>query len=364
MPSGQRRSVFIAVLIALLAAGSIMTVSHFRHGHVRGSLVPHYGRAQVASYADFLKEQPSAKEYIFDLFEDHDIIVICERLHYEMTQYDFYYDIISDPRFIDQAGTVFTETGGINYQAQLDSLMQTAGLDEASLDSGLGELMKNISMAWPVWDKTNLFVHLKRLYRLNQSLPRDRQIRHCFTDVAFSWNGMTARKYREDARPLLGKRDEIMAENFIEQYEEILASGTERKKCLVIMNYRHGFGPAKDKDGGLLGKNAGALIMDRYPDRSANVLINTVGLSFDLSKHGISVRAVQRGAWDNAFAVNGNRPVGFNLQGSPFGQDDVDMTIMRKGRRLTYQDLFTSLVFYKPLEEHRNGMGSRSRSTV
>jgi hypothetical protein len=168
---------------------------------------------------------------------------------------------------------------------------------------------------------------------------------------------MSAGKYREEALPLLRKRDAIMAENFIRQYEAIRASGAEGAKCLVIMNYRHGFGPVKDKDGGLLGRNAGALIMDRYPDRSANVLINTVGLGFDLSKHGLSVSTVQGGAWDNAFRANGNRPVGFDLQDSPFGRDDCDMTIMRKWKRLKYQDVFTGFVFYQPLEAHRNSMG-------
>lgn len=356
-PSGRRRHVLAMVLAVLLGAGSVMALNHLRHGHVNGRLVPRCGRSQIASYADFLKERQSAKDYIFNLFEDHDIVVICERLHYEMTQYDFYYEVISDPRFVEHGGAVFTETGGVNYQGQLDGLMQTDGLDETALDKGIGELMKNCSVSWPVWDKTNLFVHLKKLYRLNQTLPKDKQIRHCFTDIAFSWYGMTARKYREEARPLAGKRDAIMAENFIRQYEEILAGGAERTKCLVIMNYRHGFGPAKDKEGELVGRNAGAFIMDRYPERSANVLINTVGLGFDLSEQGISVSAVQGGAWDNAFAANGNRPVGFDLQDSPFGRDHFDMTIVKKWKRLRYQDVFTGFVFYKPLEEHVNSMG-------
>ena len=97
--------------------------------------------------------------------------------------------------------------------------------------------------------------------------------------------------------------------------------------------------------------------MDRYPDRSANVLINTIGMGFDLSKYKISVSPVHGGAWDNAFDANGNKPVGFDLQDSPFGLDDFDMTIMKKWKSLRYQDVFTGFIFYKPLEEHMNSMG-------
>lgn len=42
-------------------------------------------------YVDFLKEQTtSAKDYILGLFDDYDIVILCERNHRDMTQYDLF----------------------------------------------------------------------------------------------------------------------------------------------------------------------------------------------------------------------------------------------------------------------------------
>jgi hypothetical protein len=200
-------------------------------------------------------------------------------------------------------------------------------------------------------------VHFKRLYKLNQELPEEKRINHYFTDIDFSWEGMTKEIYRNEYRGFLRRRDEIMAENFSKQYEKILSSKSNRNKCLVIMNYRHGFGPVKNENGELVGKNTAAFIMDGYPERSANILINTVALSFDISKYGVSVSSVQNGIWDNAFSVLGNRSLGFYFKNSPFGLDKFDMTIQRSWTNYNYQDVFTGFIFYKPLEDHITSMG-------
>lgn len=346
---------YLSYIIILIAVAGIKAINYLDHGNIYNPIVPKQSKYTTAPYVSFLNQQEEAKEYIFKLFEEYNIVILCERLHYEMTQYDFLYDVISDQRFIDNVGVIFTETGGVNYQSELDSLMNALGLSEKELDDRIAHLMKNISISWPVWDKTNLFTHLKSLYKLNQNLPEDKKVDHYFTDIDFTWDRMTDENFLKDRRILLRDRDKIMCDNFSKQYEENRSS--DLNKCLVIMNYRHGFGPVRNSKGELLELNAGALIMERYPETSANVLINTVKLNFDVSKYGVSISSIQNGIWDNAFSKIGNKSLGFNFKNSPFGLDEFDMALQPSWADFNYQDVFTGFVFYKSIEDHYTCMG-------
>jgi uncharacterized RDD family membrane protein YckC len=348
---------YISFIVILIALSGIKAINYLNHGNIYNPIIPKQSKNVIIPYVSFLKQQKEAKEYIFKLFEQYDIVILCERLHYEMTQYDFIYEVISDQRFIDNVGVIFTETGGVNYQIELDSIMNTHNLSEKELDNRIANLMKNISISWPVWDKTNLFTHLKSLYKLNQDLPEDKKVNHYFTDIDFRWERMADEDYKKNRRVLLRDRDKIMSDNFSKQYEKNRSSILNRNKCLVIMNYRHGFGPVRKANGELMGLNAGAFIMEKYPETSANVLINTVKLSFDASKYGVSVSSIQNGIWDNAFSEIGNKSLGFDLKNSPFGIDEFDMTLQRSWADFNYQDVFTGFVFYKSIEDHITSMG-------
>lgn len=348
---------YISFILILCTVAGIKGTNYLLHGNVNNPIIPRQNKNKIAPYVSFLNKQKGAKEYIFELFEKYDIVILSERHHYEMTQYDFIYDLISDKRFIDNVGAVYTETGGSNYQVALDNLMNTNKLGEEEVEIQIANLLKNISISWPVWDKTNLFTHLKNLYKLNQTLAPEKRVNHYFTDIPFSWEYMADKQYRKDRRKLLQRRDEIMAENFSRQYKSSASIDLSQNKCLVIMNYRHGFGPVKNSTGELLEKNAAALIMEEYPEKSANVLINTVAFGFDTSKHGISVSSIQNGIWDNAFAAVGNKSLGFDFKNSPFGPNKFDMTMFNTWANYNYQDVFTGFIFYKPLEEHITSMG-------
>ncbi|MDR2906366.1 MAG: hypothetical protein LBU91_00030, partial [Bacteroidales bacterium] len=56
----------------------------------------------------------SPVDYVMNLFETYDVVVIGERHHGDMTQYDLIQQIISDPRFIAKVGHVLTEMGVYN----------------------------------------------------------------------------------------------------------------------------------------------------------------------------------------------------------------------------------------------------------
>ncbi len=56
---------------------------------------------EITKHVDFLRENHKpAKEYILDLFEKNDLVILCERYHHENTQYELITDVISDTKFI------------------------------------------------------------------------------------------------------------------------------------------------------------------------------------------------------------------------------------------------------------------------
>src|SRR5690554_871054 len=85
-----------------------------------------YGQNKINEYVDFLKEQKDPKEYIFQLWEKADIIVLGERDHRDTTQYNLILDILSDKRFIDNVGNLYLEVGVVNATEKANNLIKNS----------------------------------------------------------------------------------------------------------------------------------------------------------------------------------------------------------------------------------------------
>ncbi len=365
-----KKGILFLLGIALIVFG--IRVSFYISGDTfNGPFVPKQSKRVTAPYVSFLEKQKDAKGYIFELFEKNDIVILCEREHPEMTQYDFIYDLVSDKRFIENVGNVFSEVGSRSQQPDLDSLMNTDSLPDDEFESKLGRILQNYSY-FPIWGNTNYYNYFKNLYALNQHLPKVKRIQHNFTEIGCKWEEIKNKNDYSKVKSDELIRDKLLADKVISKYESMSASGQSRKKCLVIMNYRHAFIPAKTS--GISGtdyihlgdSSCASYIMRRYPDKTANVLINTVKLGPGLSNPGellflpVQKAPVDEGIWDNSFAATGNKSFGFNFKNSPFGEDEFDLFFLPSGKLFKYQDVFKGFVFYKPLEEHYNSFGFRN----
>ncbi len=328
--------------LALLAGvavlgGGVKCAEWVSAGALSSRTLLYYGMGSIRTYLDFLKRTSmSPRDYIFDLFARYDVVVLSERAHSEMTQWDFIFDLIKDPRFSERVGHVFTELGQIGMQSHLDEFMQAPGLSKQEIDERAFYVMRNWSV-WPRWHRVNFFTYLRRLYALNQSLPLEQRIRHHFTDMAVDWPNLTSQKMADHWKAA-SRRDESMAQVIVDEIKREEQGGGKRIKGLVIMNYRHAF----DLTGGRPGAqpfNCLEYLRRALQDRVANVRINE-----DL------FWPVAEGVWNEAFAQNGNRPVGFDLAGSPFGQDPFDLFPFNPAvrGRLKYQDVFTGFVHVNP----------------
>lgn len=308
---------------------------------------------ETGRYTAFIKNktQPPV-DYIFDLFKKYDIVVISERLHPEYTQYQFFSDIVKDKRFIENIGNIFTECGSVSFQDTLNTYMHTSFASEDLLNRSTAILQRNSNAIWPLWDNTNLFDFFKTVNRLNSTLSDSSKINWYFTDTKVDWTNMDHAKFVKAYTNI--KRDSIMAAHIIENYNNIIVK-QPRKKALVIVNSRHGYGLIADNfaKGFRSEYNTvtAAYLMKQFPGRVANVLMNTFSI-----KYSMIFTPVQHGKWETAFANAGNPDAGFNFSGSPFGSDHFDLAFASTPG-LTYKDVFKGFVFYKPLNQHIKKQG-------
>jgi len=310
---------------------------------------------EIAPYVEFLKTQKTKPvDYILGLFEKYEVVILCERYHTETTQYEMIYDIVSDPRFIDKAGHIFTEIGSSSVAEKTHNFLFSKNLDDAAIKAGALDIYRNLTW-FPVWEKTNFFNFLQKLYRLNATLPDDKKIELHPCDMPLDWSAMTPEKY-EKFDKTLRDRDKIMADKVIEIVGNLNKSGAARKKALVIMNYRHAF---SDRFKILLTKkqdNTGRYIFEAFPGKTANVMINSFALLPGTTDQKTNDTPVQSGKWDAAFEADGNRDLGFDFEGSPFGKDYFDYFAFFP-HFCSYSTVFNGFIFYKPLSEHKQMTG-------
>ncbi len=307
-------------------------------------------RAEIEPYVSFLQQQKQGPvDYIMGLFRSHDIVILCERDHRETTQYDLFFELVSDPRFIAQVGSVFTEVGTSSVREEMLEFLCSENLSEKEVEKAALDIWRNLTWT-PLWQKRNFFDFLRKLHSLNGSLSAAEKVKLYPSDMPFSWDGMTKKKYQA-FRDRLGDRDRIMAKQITGELKKIATSGAKRKKALVIMNYRHAFNDRfKDARQGQGKDNVGRYLFEAHPGKVANVMINSFAFQKKSTDRRPVPKMIQDGRWDAAFEVAGNRNLGFDFADSPFGDDSFDYW-PSSARGVKYQNVFTGFVFYGALEE-------------
>lgn len=303
--------------------------------------------SQENSHMDFLKEQKkSAKEYVISLFKTHDIVILCERDHKEFTQYELFLEIVKDPYFIEHAGHIFTEVGVANMDDKINSFLQSKQKDTVTTRNQITEIFREMDSS-PYWHCFNFPWFIKQVFDINQSLPKSQKLMLHPSDIAFDWYQCKTPKDYKVFDHSINNRDSMMAQNIIQRFDHILSGQGMRKKALVIMNYKHAFLKDHRFSGDTL-HNTGRYLSDKYNGKVASVYI--MGLA--IPKYG-SYSLVKNGKWDSYFERSKKTDVGFNLTNSPFGAADFDVIPADSTMRYTYNDFFTGLVFYRPVQEHK-----------
>lgn len=293
---------------------------------------PSSGELEV--YTDFLKsQQTSAKDYIISLFDRYDIVVLCERDHREITQYDLILEILKDDRFATVRNASF-EIGTTPNNKALNAFIHDKSLSKEQVGRTALHLQRN-SYGAALWEKANYIYYLQGVHEINRNLPADRQIEISGLDIGVDWNTATQADIRMRDSLVSHARDSQLAANFIRIYGRL----DSPRKSLVVLNYRHAL--LKDLFGR---KNAGRYIANAYPGKVANVYINSFALDRNAETHKTEIVALQDGKWDAAFLTAGKNNIGFDFEGSPFGNDRLDIIPFKNN--YTFSEFFTGFVYY------------------
>ena len=103
------------------------------------------------------------------LWDKYDIVIFCERVHGEVTQYDLLLDIIKDERFISNIGNIYTEIGSITIQQDLNIFLQTNYSNEELRKDQLLNIYRNLTFS-PYWEKYNFYHFLSSINMLNNTV--------------------------------------------------------------------------------------------------------------------------------------------------------------------------------------------------
>ncbi len=297
-----------------------------------------FGQAQntneLKKYTDFLETQnTSAKAYILNLFKKYDIVILCERDHREITQYDLILDILKDKWFEKNVKNAYFEIGNIKNDSVLNAFVHNKKLSSQEVEQTALNIQRN-SYGAALWEKANYLYYIKGVQNINKTLSRKNQVNIFGLDIGVDWETATEKdiRLRDSLMPL---RDSILANNFINFYKNQKKS----HKALIILNYRHAF--LKDIYNK---KNAGRFIANAFPEKVANVYINSFAFKENMQTNQYDEIALQNGKWDAAFIKIGKNNIGFDFQNTPFGVDNLDIFPLKND--FTFEQYFTGFVYY------------------
>ena len=289
-------------------------------------------------------------------FEEHDIVILCERNHSEFSQYELIKEVLSDDYFKKNVKNIFIENGIINLQPKIAEFLKSKDLDSLSIEKKVTKFQQNASF-WFIWERYSFNYLLKTIYNINNI--SENQISLYPSDSEFDWNKVkNVEDYTREQEFEIEPRDSIIADNIINQFKKIKAN--KKKKALVILNYRHAFKIHTIRSNGDLQQNSGKYLTDYFGNRAVNILLNCP--IFIRKDKKWTYELNQNGKWDAAFKKHNLDNIGFDFENSVFGNDNFDM--WNGMENIKYKDVFDGFVFYKPIEKHNlidnfNGMISK-----
>ncbi len=151
-------------------------------------------------YISFLsKQETNSVEYINNLFKINDLVVICEREHPEITQYELFCKIISHPYFINKVGNIFLEVITCSAQKELDDLLLSENLPDSAINKRINKIYRSY-FYHPLWTNTNVSFFLKSVYQMNQKLSKSKKIRVFTIDCENPYRNNYLTKYTDVIR--------------------------------------------------------------------------------------------------------------------------------------------------------------------
>jgi hypothetical protein len=166
-----------------------------------------------------------AVEELIKVFDRFPLVALGE-VHWSQTEHEFVYLLIKHPDFANKVNDIVVEFGNALYQPIMDRYI--AGETVARAD--LRQVWRNTTQTMMALDAPIYERFFATVRAVNQTLPKQKQLRVLLGDPPIDWNAI---KSREDLRPSMFDRDGHFA-SVIEK--EVLGKG---RKALLFSGAGH-----------------------------------------------------------------------------------------------------------------------------
>lgn len=294
---------------------------------------------EVTPFVDFLAGVTDSPEnFILDMLASHRLVINGE-YHRRKVSWDMLKRLISRPEFPEITGCVFMELPS-HHQLLIDKFFNSEMLDKDIVIKIFQDEQLN---GW--WDRGE-FEFLCKLWEINRTLPQDNKIRVVLADYQVPYSTIATREEAREAED----RNSHMADII----EDTINKSCDKRNNLFLVGCAHAYksdqsGIASSAYGKEAQQTAGAQLANRLGVENVFTVFQHVLSGDNLGRYKKPVRG---GIFDLAFEKNGNRPVGFALANTPFGEEPFDGIYEIKYNTATgcYADNFDGYLFLAPLE--------------
>ena len=292
----------------------------------------------------------SPVEYVTGKFKDHDVVILGE-MHEQKEACEFICDLM-EPLY-HQAGVRCFAMEVLKYKntALINQLVSSESYDEQLA------LRLFRDCPWPIWGFREYMDILKAVWEVNRKLPPEAE-RLKVVALDSDWEGydlLCGPLWKKPAAFIkMVRRDKHMARVVS---REIFDKGL---KALVQIGYFHSFTryrmPAV-KEGKLMAEVSprfGYILHEKYGERIFQICLHQwhFGPEFITGEAEGGSSPALPGLLEEIFESNGNKPVGFDVENSPFAplRDRTDFLFAFQNY-VTFTDIAQGYVFLKPLDE-------------
>lgn len=292
-------------------------------------------QTDTANLVDYVKingQDPNI--YMLDKLANHKLVIYSE-VHKRKASWDLLKDIIKNPSFSKKTGIVFLEIG-LDNQEKMDLFFANKKMDKEILL----DILRNGQMQG--WDDRGMYEFVIDLWNLNKKLAKKDKIKVVLADISRPWSCFKTNEELVNFFKTVPDRNQQMADII----EKAIKSQTDNRSGLFIVGFGHAF-----KSKITIGENsyaaAGSLLKERFSDQDIFI---TCPHSAIISNNGEIKGMTGNGIFDYSFAKNSNKPVAFDLEGSPFGKVHFDLMVEIPSENINnFENYFDGYIFFMPL---------------
>lgn len=310
----------------------------------------------TTDYVSVLKskgEEPI--QFTLNCLKKYDLVIFDDAIHSAQEPFDFYRTLIQNNEFHGKVRYIFVELFSIASQEQIDQYLNSPIEDSTLLLTVFQDNFSGFGNRY----QTYLDL-LKTVRKSNEELPVSEQLKVIGVDQPIFWSGIKSTKDYNDFNNSLDARDYFMYRQIVSHLNYFI----DGQKAIFLTNTRHAYKNLKSAETGSPIWNCATFFYQWHKGKSCSVRIHNANLYVENIREDVKQKSIEgiekvvfkwieadSGKWDEAFAINKNKPVGIFLDQTPFGNAPYignQMLSAMKGQ--TMADVYDAIIFLAPLD--------------